>query len=578
MNLSQVQEEVPAAEQVDAAGPAKRRRMVPSIGAVLSLLIVVTILPPLAFSVLLLQRTNQAQQEVVTTLAEATAGSIIETVDRQLRGTATTLRVLATSRSLEMGALEDFYNRAKEALGDSGAYLVVADAGMNQVLNTRVPFGTPLGPLSNPGPARLALSSGEMVISDGFYGQTAERWVFNVIVPWGMEERPPLVLIMTLNAETLSGALTRQNLRGGWNAALLDRNKIVLASTFLSSDIGTPFFLGSAAPPQTEGLARQSVTKDGIEYETITVRSEQTGWEAVVWAPAEIVRQPLVGALQMLLIGGTIMMALGAAAAWLLGRQIAKPVRKLAQDAHRLGAGEDVDAEAYPVAEIATVSAALAHAAKERRASESEIRFLMREVAHRSKNQLTVVSSIAKQTARNARGLAAFEESFQRRIQGLARSTDLLIAGGVAGVELKELINAQLEPFRPGDEARVELSGPEYRLSNQAAQTLGLALHELATNASKYGAFSVSAGRLVVSWRRRGDRLEIVWREFVPRLRRRAEGRGFGTEVIERMIGGALGAEIERNLHADGLECRFLLPRDNLEPAGQLAASAVERY
>ncbi len=570
--MSQVQEEGPATKQVEAAEPAKRRRMAPSIGAVLSLLIVVTFLPPLAFSVLLLQRTNQAQQEVVTTLAEATAGSIIETVDRQLRGMATTLRVLATSRSLETEAMGDFYNRSKEALGDSGAYLIVVDANMNQVLNTAVPFGAPLGPIADSGPARLALSSGEMVISDGFSGETVERWVFNVLVPWGTEERPPLVLIMTLNAETLSGALTRQNLRGGWNAALLDRNKYVLASTLLSSDIGKPFFLDIA--PESQGVARQTVTAEGTSYETITVYSEQTGWEAVVWAPSKVIKQPLVGALRMLLIGGTIMMALGAAAAWLLGRQIAKPVRKLARDAHRLGAGEDVDAEAYPVAEIATVSAALAHAAKERRASENEIRFLMREVAHRSKNQLTVVASIAKQTARNARGLAAFEESFQRRIQGLARSTDLLIAGGVAGVELRELIVAQLEPFRPGDEARVELGGPEYRLSNQAAQTLGLALHELATNASKYGAFTTSAGRLVVNWRRRGDRLEIVWREFVPRLRRRAEGRGFGTEVIERMIGGALGADIERNLHSDGLECRFLLPLENLEPAAHLAGAA----
>ena len=188
------------------------------------------------------------------------------------------------------------------------------------------------------------------------------------------------------------------------------------------------------------------------------------------------------------------MIAVGGFAAWLLGRQITKSVRKLSADAHRLGAGEDVIATTYPVRELNTVSSALADASTERRASENEIRLLMREVAHRSKNQLTVVSSLAKQSARNARDVAEFSESFQQRIMGLARSTDLLIAGSVAGVELGELLRVQIEPFRPARHQNWKSSGPAFRLSLQAAQTLGLALHEMATNAAKYGALSGAAG------------------------------------------------------------------------------------
>ena len=179
----------------------------------------------------------------------------------------------------------------------------------------------------------------------------------------------------------------------------------------------------------------------------------------------------------------------------------------------------------------------------QRRASENEVRFLMREVAHRSKNQLTVVSSIAKQSARNARSVAEFSESFQQRLMGLARSTDLLIAGSVAGVELSELINVQLEPFRPTDASRALVAGPRFRLSLQAAQTIGLAMHEMATNAAKYGAFSVPSGRLAVRWEVKDGKLTLLWREHVPNPPTPTDHKGFGSQLIERMLVGALNAE-----------------------------------
>ena len=242
-------------------------------------------------------------------------------------------------------------------------------------------------------------------------------------------------------------------------------------------------------------------------------------------------------------------------------------MRRLARDAQRLGAGEEVKATVFPVRELTTVSAAMAEGAAQRRAAESEIRFLMREVAHRSKNQLTVVSSIAKQSARNARGVAEFSESFQQRLMGLARSTDLLIAGSAAGVELQELINVQLEPFRPADTSRTTVSGPKFRLSLQAAQTLGLAIHEMATNAAKYGAFAAPAGRLAVSWSVKDGMLVLLWREFVPNAAPPSDRKGFGSQLIERMLVGALDAEYTRDFRADGLEARFAFPVEKLKPS-----------
>ncbi len=162
----------------------------------------------------------------------------------------------------------------------------------------------------------------------------------------------------------------------------------------------------------------------------------------------------------------------------------------LEADAKRLGAGQPVEARTFPIAEIETVSNALGDASRRRRAAETAVRFLMREVAHRSKNQMTVIAAMAKQTARGAETVPEFVPSFEHRIFRLARSTDLLLAHGVAGVDLRELLVSQIDPFCPVDGKRVIVDGPSLRLNAQAAQILGMAAHELAANAVKYGAFA----------------------------------------------------------------------------------------
>ncbi|MGY6709493.1 MAG: sensor histidine kinase [Rhizobiaceae bacterium] len=552
-----------AADGGQGTAQGRRRASLP-VGVFLLLLFAVILIPALVFSIVLLQRNNEAQQEVALTLAEATAGSIAETVDRELSGMLTTLRVLSTATSLAENDMADFHLRAQTALTNTNDFMIVLDEDMQQLINTRVPYGTPLSPTSDPETAQAALESGEPAISDMFFGQTSQKWVFNVIMPWHIGVSP-IALVLTKNAEDLSAALAGRNLRGGWNAAVIDREGKVLASSYLSSDIGNEFFLDSGTPTSSTRM-RQRIPHEGEIYQTITTNSQMSGWRVVLWASTAIIEQPMRRSMQTFLVGGLAMVLIGAAMAWLLAHQIARPVRRLARDARLLGAGEMVKATDYPVTEIRTVSEALEQAAHERQKAESEIRFLMREVAHRSKNQLTVVSSIAKQTARNSANFDEFQDSFQKRVQGLARSTDLLIEGGVAGVEMLALLRAQIEPFRPDEDSRLKMTGPLVRLSNQAAQTMGLAFHEMATNAAKYGAFASRQGNLEVTWKLTNDDIELVWRERVETLINSGQERGFGTEVVERMVGGTLDAAIERTLHADGIEYRFTIPRQKVRP------------
>lgn len=545
------------------------------IGFFLALLIAATVLPALGISAVLLKRNDLAQREITTTLAAGMAASIAEAVDRELNGVITTLRIMATSPTLAENDLRRFHERATDALAGTGSHLILIDEENNLLLSTRVAYGTSLGKSANPDLVQAALSSRATIISDLFYASGPGQWVFNVMYPLHPDHSSGRVLAISQNADSMASTLSKHLLRGGWNASLLDREHKVIASTNADDAVGEPFFLALTAGRADEP-ARYTRNDAGDLYLTVVDESSYSGWKVVAWAPVAVIEAPVERTLALLFAGSLIVLVIGAGTALLVGRQITRPIRRLAADARRLGAGEPVSGSVYPIAEMTTVSQALAEAAKNRKQAENDIRLLMREVAHRAKNQLTVVSSMAKQTARHARSLPSFLDSFQKRIYGLARSTDLLIAGGAVGVELRELVSVQVEPFRPEDPKRLEISGPPFRLANQAAQTMGLAIHELATNAAKYGAFSTNGGKLHVSWKIENEALLFTWKESATRMRRRPAIRpGFGTEIIDRMLGGSFDAEIERNFLPGGLECVFRIPVSRIAPESVHALKAA---
>src|SRR5690606_2897766 len=268
-----------------------------------------------------------------------------------------------------------------------------------------------------------------------------------------------------------------------------------------AAETGTHFALSDITElTTTPGLVTLSI--DGANYRAAIRQSFITGWRLVVWAPAALIGKPLLDAVWSLAVGGLLLAAIIVLIVYWVTLQIGRSVRGLEAEAKRLGAGQPVTSRAYPISEIATVSAAIEEASRRRQQAETEVRFLMRELAHRSKNQMTVIAAMAKQTARGAESVPEFVQNFEKRIFGLARSTDLLLATGVIGVDFEELLSRQIDPFAPVDGKRVRLSGPPMRLNMQSAQIIGMAAHELATNAVKYGAFATDAGSLRVAWTR----------------------------------------------------------------------------
>jgi PAS domain S-box-containing protein len=200
----------------------------------------------------------------------------------------------------------------------------------------------------------------------------------------------------------------------------------------------------------------------------------------------------------------------------------------------------------------------------ERKESEAHLRLLMRELTHRSKNLLAVIQGMARQTARHAGSTEAFLNQFSARLQALAASHDLLVRESWHSASLDELVKSQLAATIASGEGQVVIAGPPAALKPEAAQNLGLALHELSVNAAKFGALSVLTGRVSITWTLQDHKLALEWREqYGPKVKVRHK-RGFGSMVIERNLTRALDATVEMAFEPDGLRCHIVIPASQI--------------
>lgn len=187
------------------------------------------------------------------------------------------------------------------------------------------------------------------------------------------------------------------------------------------------------------------------------------------------------------------------------------------------------------------------------------VQMLMEEVNHRSKNMLALVQAIARQTVRSSP--EEFLAKFSDRIAALARAQDLLVRGNWNSVDLRQLIRAQLQHFGDDMDSRIGLSGLAVTLTAQAAQSLSLVLHELATNAGKYGALSRAAGRVEIAWdvdRSGADpALSLSWTESGGPPVEPPASTGFGSTLMTTMIRSVFGTDAQMTYARDGFEWRL---------------------
>jgi two-component sensor histidine kinase len=202
----------------------------------------------------------------------------------------------------------------------------------------------------------------------------------------------------------------------------------------------------------------------------------------------------------------------------------------------------------------------------ERKQYERKERLLIREINHRAKNMLMVVDAIARQTV--ATNPEDFVKRFSERVQALSANQDLLVRNEWKGVQIEDLVRAQLAHFADLIGSRVAMQGPKARLNAAGAQAVGLALHELATNAGKYGALSVDTGRVDVCWAD-GETFTMSWTERGGPPVSAPEHRGFGTIVTKAMAEHSVNGTVLLDYTPSGVTWRLTCPAANaLEPSG----------
>lgn len=189
------------------------------------------------------------------------------------------------------------------------------------------------------------------------------------------------------------------------------------------------------------------------------------------------------------------------------------------------------------------------------RAYEERIHLRMREARHRTKNILGLVQAIARHTAGG--DAENFVDRFTERIRALAHNQDLLVQHEWQRINLQDLVRVQLGHFADLIGTRINLNGPKLYLNAPAAQAIGLALHELATNASKYGALSTDTGCVDVTWQLGDDTYTMAWIEREGPPVRPPQRRGFGSTVIESMVKQTVDGEVQLDYAPSGLRWRL---------------------
>ena len=482
--------------------------------------------------------------------------TLVAAVDAQLSKQIAVAKMLAASPALQTDDFAGFRNEAERARpGLSGGWVVLADENGQQLVNIARPLSEPL-PLRNPNSIELqkrALQTGEVQISNVGIGRFANTPIITIEVPVLRTGKRPLGLAAIMDTSAFKMLLDERHLPEGWLAGLIDRNgNFVARSREHDRLVGRPASAGfrAAAQRTAEGWF-EFASLEGELLANNHVTSALSGWVMALAAERNVFEAPIRRTIMIAGFAGggatllSVLMALWAA------RRIAGPIEQIEQGTHALLRREPITLTKTGVSEVDRALDAFAATAttlekhdKDRDEREAHVRLIMRELSHRSKNLLAIVLAIARQTSRTTQNFEEFEERFNSRIQALADAHDLLVEQQWVGAALDDLVRAQLSAF--GME-KVSYGGEKVILRAEAVQNVALALHELATNASKYGALSVPEGRVAIEWTPHGDDpanrgIRLTWRETGGPPVTEPERRGFGRFVLERVTVNALGS------------------------------------
>jgi two-component sensor histidine kinase len=470
----------------------------------LVLLVAGTTLPLIVFAVGIIFHNYLNDRRDATARVLQTVRSVRITLDAEIQRMTGGLQVLALTDTLKNGDFDGFRRIAQGFLEQyiGGGIILVADRDGRMVFSSVTTDTANLPSRNNREIVEKVFQTGRPQYSNLFVGAAKKAQIVTVEVPVFRDGKVTYDISFTPPLETFQNILERQRPNGDWTLSLLDGNGIVFGRVPNAQESfgkrATPSIL-NAMLSKSEAV-QPTISLDGEHLMSGFVHSPLTGWIVAAGISESSLAAPLWRNLAIASVIGIVLLAIGLAFAVRMATTIAR-----GETLHDL---------------------------------------LIEELNHRVKNTLAILQAIAVQTFRSA--TRAEREKFEGRLGALADAHNLLSEEKWQGSELAELIERVLRPYLLTNPGRVKMFGPKVPLPPRLAVVLSMIVHEIATNAAKYGALSNDTGVVTMDWEvlhETSAKLRLIWTEAGGPPVVAPVQRGFGSRLIERSTRDQLGGE-----------------------------------
>jgi two-component sensor histidine kinase len=479
-------------------------------------------------------------------------------VEQRIDRVAAQLEVLAHSPDLQAGDLTRFREHAVEANKlIRGITVLLADRNGDQIINTRpFPPGQPIPRRKNLVAQNRAWESAEPQVSDLYPATVDGKPVISVEVPiFGASHQVKYILAAGIVSSTFAD-LMDQYVPSGAIGSIIDRNGVLIARRPTEAGLigkkTIPAVLAHIGEPFVFWM--KATSRTGVPTYSSLLRSPQTGWSVNLAVPREVIDGPLRQTVIIFFSAGIAAVILGLLLARAISQRFLRAFATLQDHVRRLASQDLVLPAQGPVSEINKMDDTLHLVGTTLLEAAQRQQVLLDEVNHRVKNTLATIQAIIRLSLPAASSLKSYASSLEQRILALSTAYNLLTQTDWQGADIESIVQKILSPFDLG--GRAVLTGAHVTLRPKLALAFAAAVQELCTNASKYGALSVPAGRLDARWTiGESGIVNFTWVERDGPSVQKPTRRGFGTRFIQEVLAADANWDAVLDYAPAGLRC-----------------------
>lgn len=512
----------------------------------------------------LLLESASTQREQVEHQVSRVLDALVSDLDRDLDRDITILNTLATSRAIANEDWRTFYDQAKASL-QGRAYIVLVDADGRQLVNTYVPYGEQPAMTGDPETIRRMAETKAPVVSNLFMSLVVKKPVFNVSIPILKDGQLRYVLSLGLLPDNLLSLMASESLGPEWVTMIWDAKGIILAR---SRDNGR--YVGEQVPENLREHGRRTVVRtanlDGTDVLHATTRSRISDWSVGVNVPYAVISGPMRRSLLLWGAAAALAITIALALGLRFARQITSSLSAASKAAAAFGHGQTFALTGSQLKEADTFLATLKTAQQELSKAQDHQKLLMQELQHRLQNMFAVIQIIISRSLVEGQTVAQAKEAITGRLLALARTQAVLAGKAWEGAPLQEILKRELSD----DMKSVDVTGCDMLVNASAARQFGLIIHELTTNAIKYGALSVPSGRISIAGDVRqangAPEFAFLWRESGGPPAAAPARKGFGS-VILFDAAKEFGMDVHAEYDPKGLSYEVRVPLGRIIPS-----------